>query len=123
MNAGKPSATWSSADVIDSLRVIVSRRGCKIQQGDVIAVEAAIDFISKATEFPMGDPHPCDMTPEERDRFFSGTRSEKPLTQRCSCGWPDRSCAELHPRLNATPPPCGSFVPVQCASILRRANR
>jgi hypothetical protein len=32
-------------DVIEGLRVIASRRGCKIQQGDVLALERAIDAL------------------------------------------------------------------------------
>jgi hypothetical protein len=37
-----------NSDVIESLRVIIQRRGCKIQQGDVIAVERAIDALMQS---------------------------------------------------------------------------
>jgi hypothetical protein len=30
------------------------------------------------TQLPMGDPHPCDMTPDEREKFFACT-DDKPL--------------------------------------------
>jgi hypothetical protein len=37
-------------DVIEGLRVIASRRGCKIQQGDVLALERAIDALHHGGE-------------------------------------------------------------------------
>lgn len=43
-------------DVIESLRVIMQRRGFKIQQGDVLACERAIDFIMRSASEAIKTP-------------------------------------------------------------------
>jgi len=45
MDGVKPSTTPHD-DIIESLRVVVQRRGCKIQRGDVLAVERAIKALT-----------------------------------------------------------------------------
>jgi hypothetical protein len=49
MSAGSdtPRCLWFTDDIIDGLRVILQRRGCKIQQGDILVVEQAIAALCK----------------------------------------------------------------------------